>query len=338
MLSLDARVGDFEKADVLIDGTKIAAIGPNVSAPALQPMRRSSTAQARSSCPASSRRTITSTRRSSEASSRMACLPGAGRRKATDRWSRTSGRPGGSPIRRIPTNFIWDLGRVPHDPEDCYISELVACLSEISEGVTMGTDTSQASHTPGAHRCHDPGTRRLGPPDGLRLQPGDQPECGRIPYEFPGAVGDTTKGIGRIAKTYFSSTRPARDARLRCRPDGSVPGAAAPGGNWVARSGPSSTTTTSVVRTWSSMRPPTRGTSPTGPTSRSSIAPAGKTTRARRSVTTERPTRTPASRRPGRSGATEGAHVSIAVLIEMQMRHRDAASSGCARITASCRA
>jgi hypothetical protein len=26
-----------------------------------------------------------------------------------------------------------------------------------------------------------------------------------IPYEFPGAIGDTTKGIGRIAKTYFSS-------------------------------------------------------------------------------------------------------------------------------------
>ena len=47
-----------------------------------------------------------------------------------------------------PTRFIWDLGRVPYDPEDCYISELVTCLSEISEGVTCGTDTSQANHTP----------------------------------------------------------------------------------------------------------------------------------------------------------------------------------------------
>ena len=35
-----------------------------------------------------------------------------------------------------PNNIIWDLGRVPYDPEDCYISELVACLSEISEGMT----------------------------------------------------------------------------------------------------------------------------------------------------------------------------------------------------------
>ena len=47
-----------------------------------------------------------------------------------------------------PNQFIWDLGRVPYDPEDCYISELVACLSEISEGITCGTDTSQANHTP----------------------------------------------------------------------------------------------------------------------------------------------------------------------------------------------
>lgn len=36
---------------------------------------------------------------------------------------------------------------MPYDPEDCYISELVACLSEISEGVTWGTDTSQANHS-----------------------------------------------------------------------------------------------------------------------------------------------------------------------------------------------
>src|SRR5438105_13796313 len=32
VLSLDARVGDFEKADVLIDGEMIPAGGPNLSA------------------------------------------------------------------------------------------------------------------------------------------------------------------------------------------------------------------------------------------------------------------------------------------------------------------
>src|SRR4030095_6535253 len=32
VLSLDSKVGDFEKADVLIDGTKISAVGPNLAA------------------------------------------------------------------------------------------------------------------------------------------------------------------------------------------------------------------------------------------------------------------------------------------------------------------
>src|SRR5262245_15487398 len=32
VLSLDSRVGDFEKADVLIDGKLIADVGPNISA------------------------------------------------------------------------------------------------------------------------------------------------------------------------------------------------------------------------------------------------------------------------------------------------------------------
>src|SRR4029078_6113454 len=32
VLSLDPKTGDFEKADVLIEGTKIAAIGPNLAA------------------------------------------------------------------------------------------------------------------------------------------------------------------------------------------------------------------------------------------------------------------------------------------------------------------
>src|SRR5262245_48370599 len=34
VLSLDPTVGDFDAADVLIDGSKIAAVGPNLTAPA----------------------------------------------------------------------------------------------------------------------------------------------------------------------------------------------------------------------------------------------------------------------------------------------------------------
>src|SRR5437879_1870627 len=34
VLSMDPKVGDFEKADVLIEGKKIAAVGPNLAATA----------------------------------------------------------------------------------------------------------------------------------------------------------------------------------------------------------------------------------------------------------------------------------------------------------------
>src|SRR5205807_3717166 len=34
VLSMDPKVGDFEKADVLIEGKKIAAVGPNLKAAA----------------------------------------------------------------------------------------------------------------------------------------------------------------------------------------------------------------------------------------------------------------------------------------------------------------
>ena len=36
MLSLDSAVGDFEQADVLVEGKKITAVKPNISAPNAQ--------------------------------------------------------------------------------------------------------------------------------------------------------------------------------------------------------------------------------------------------------------------------------------------------------------
>ena len=47
-----------------------------------------------------------------------------------------------------PSAFAWDLGRTPFDPEDNYVAQLVASCSQITEGITMGTDVSQAHHTP----------------------------------------------------------------------------------------------------------------------------------------------------------------------------------------------
>jgi cytosine/adenosine deaminase-related metal-dependent hydrolase len=104
-----------------------------------------------------------------------------------------------------PGSFIWDLGRVPYDAEDCYISELVACLSQISEGVTCGTDTSQSNHTPEHTDAMIKGLMDSGRRMVFDYSGGTNRSAEGFPYEAPGAMDDTTKGIGRLAKTYFSS-------------------------------------------------------------------------------------------------------------------------------------
>jgi cytosine/adenosine deaminase-related metal-dependent hydrolase len=100
-------------------------------------------------------------------------------------------------------NVLWDLGRSPYDPEDCYISEVVAGVAGINAGVTTGIDTSQSSHTPEhtdamIQGLMDSGRRSIYTYAGGRTptQPG---------YEFPGSPGNTTSGIGRIATKYFNS-------------------------------------------------------------------------------------------------------------------------------------
>jgi hypothetical protein len=100
---------------------------------------------------------------------------------------------------------IWDLGRVPYDPEDCYIAQLIACLSQITEGVTCGTDTSQANHTPEHTDAMIKGLLDSGRRMVFDYSAGTNRSAEGFPYEVPGAMNDTTKGIGRIAKTYFSS-------------------------------------------------------------------------------------------------------------------------------------
>jgi cytosine/adenosine deaminase-related metal-dependent hydrolase len=106
-----------------------------------------------------------------------------------------------------PGSFIWDLGRSPYDPEDCYISELVASLGQITQGVTMSTDTSQSSHTPEytdamIQGLMDSGQRVLYDYSSGTNRSAQFPDQ---PYEFPGAIGEHAYGIGRLAATYFNS-------------------------------------------------------------------------------------------------------------------------------------
>jgi len=104
----------------------------------------------------------------------------------------------------------WDIGRSPYDPEDNYNAELIACLSQITQGITCGTDTSQASHTPEhtdamIEACMASGRRTLfdysnginrDSPAGQYKRPYGQRTS---PNEYP------VPGLPRIVNKYFSS-------------------------------------------------------------------------------------------------------------------------------------
>ncbi len=201
VLTLDQRLGDFEKADVLIDGKLIANIAPNIPAGNAEVIDCTGTIVMPGF--------ITTHHHQYETLQRSVIADGL----LQGAWPQESY---GSVVQNIwtvgritdptnPNNVLWDLGRVPYEPEDCYISQLVACLSEISEGVTTGTDTSQANHTPEHTDATIKGLMDSGRRMVFDYSAGTNRSAEGFPFEFPGAMNDTTKGIGRIAKTYFSS-------------------------------------------------------------------------------------------------------------------------------------
>jgi cytosine/adenosine deaminase-related metal-dependent hydrolase len=201
VLTLDQKLGDFEKADVLIDGKTIAQVAPNVAAGDAEIVDCSGTIVMPGF--------ITTHHHQYESLQRSiiadGILQGAWPQETylsvvQNIW--TAGRIADP---QNPGRVIWDLGRAPYDPEDCYISQLVACLSEISQGITTGTDTSQANHTPEHTDAMIKGLMESGRRMVFAYSGGINRSAEGMPFEFPGALKDTTKGIGRIAKTYFSS-------------------------------------------------------------------------------------------------------------------------------------
>jgi 5-methylthioadenosine/S-adenosylhomocysteine deaminase len=121
VLTLDRSVGDFENADVLIEGRKIAAVQPNLKADA-QIIDASGTI----------------------------VMPG---------FIDTHHHQYETILRGIladglltgPKSYMSDIQGIltpAYRPEDAHISELVASLSQINAGVTTGVDTSQVSNTP----------------------------------------------------------------------------------------------------------------------------------------------------------------------------------------------
>src|SRR3954469_8838701 len=212
--------GDFEKADVLIEDKKIVAIGPNLKGGGEQ-IDCSGTIVMPGF--------ISTHHHQYETPARSVIPDGL----LQGNWPQESY---GSVVQNIWTAgriagaggaFAWDIGRPPMDPEDVYLAELVASLSQLSEGITCAVDTSQASHQPaytdamiqglmdsGARAVYDysGGTNRS-------AQFADQP------YEYPGASGDTTKGIGRIARTYFNSRDQLVTLAFAGGPTAAFPGA-----------------------------------------------------------------------------------------------------------------
>jgi 5-methylthioadenosine/S-adenosylhomocysteine deaminase len=201
VLSLDPKVGDFEKADVLIDGKTIAQIAPTIDAGDAEVVDCTGTIVMPGF--------ITTHNHQYEGILRSLIPDGI----LAGAWPLETY---GSVVQNIftagrivdpadPTNIIWDLGRVPYEPEDAYAAQLIACLSQITEGVTCGTDTSQANHTPAHTDAMIKGMMESGRRMVFDYSGGVNRTADGFPYEVPGAMGDETKGIGRIAKTYFSS-------------------------------------------------------------------------------------------------------------------------------------
>lgn len=213
VLTLESS-GDFEKADVLIEGKKIVAIGPNLSG-----------GGERIDCSGTIVMPgfITTHHHQYETPARSVIPDGL----LAGNWPQESY---GSVVQNIWTagriTGVWDLGRPPMDPEDVYLAELVAALSQLTEGITCAVDTSQSSHTPQhtdamIQGLMDSGARAVYDYSGGTNRSAEDPNQ---PYEYPGAIGNNTSGIGRLAVQYFSS-----DDQLVTLAHAGGPGAAFPG-------------------------------------------------------------------------------------------------------------
>lgn len=213
VLSLDPKVGDFEEADVLIEGRKIVAVGPNLGAsghvidckgmiimPGMISTHNHQYEAIQRSIIADGLIVFAGDADQQQTSTVNAIYEAYGT-VVQSIW--TAGRIGPAATPQ------WDLGRSPYDPEDCYNAELIACLSQITQGITCGTDTSQSSHTPEhtdalVEGCIDSGRRTLFDySNGVNR---DVPGVYRVPYGVPTSPNEyPLRGLQRLSSKYFNS-------------------------------------------------------------------------------------------------------------------------------------
>jgi cytosine/adenosine deaminase-related metal-dependent hydrolase len=317
VLSLDAQTGDFEQADVLLEGRKIAAVAPSLQAGDALVVDCAGTIVMPGF--------ITTHHHQYETLMRSlipdGLLAGNWPQESYGSTVQAVWTAGRVPDPRSPGTFAWDLGRTPFDPEDNYIAQLVASLSQISEGVTMGTDVSQANHTP-AHTdamiraLVDSGRRTL-----FAYSNGTDRRADGQPFEYPGAMGDSASGVGRLAKTYFGSRDQLVTLGLQIGAGPAAPGASYTG--WQLARSLSAVITSHNVGGGAAVI--AAATDPRNGTDWSDVTyiHATRWQDAPRAQVGHDSSAYPGS---GKSRAWEivrdrGAHISIAPLIEMQMRH-----------------
>ena len=172
VLSLDPKVGDFEKADVLVEGKKILALAPNLD------------------------------------TGRSALIVDASDHIVMPGFVDTHHHQYETLLRSIlsdgnlgltadsPTNYLSTIQGIltpAYRPEDSYISELVASLNQINAGVTTTVDTSQVSHTPAHTDACIAGLKESGRRAVFAYSSGQGPAS-----QFP-------QDLTRLSRQYFSS-------------------------------------------------------------------------------------------------------------------------------------
>jgi cytosine/adenosine deaminase-related metal-dependent hydrolase len=196
VLTMDPDGPDYAEADVVIEGSKIAAVGPNLGA----------TGQVIDCKGMIVMPGFVQTHHHQYETLQRAVIPDG---RLQGGWPQESY---GSVVQNIWTagriGNVWDIGRSPYDPEDCYISELVAAWASINEGVTAGIDTSQSSHTPAytdamIQGLMDSGQRAMYVYSSGTNRSAQFPDT--QPFEYPGAIGNETSGLGRLRNQFFSS-------------------------------------------------------------------------------------------------------------------------------------
>jgi 5-methylthioadenosine/S-adenosylhomocysteine deaminase len=121
VLSMDPKVGDFEKADVLIEGKKIVAVGPNLKASAA----------------------------AIDATDRIV-MPGLVDTHHHQYQAVLRGLIADALLQEDYNRVINNPGALNayYQPEDAYAGELLASVSQMRAGITTAVDLSQISHSP----------------------------------------------------------------------------------------------------------------------------------------------------------------------------------------------